>query len=158
MKVLTAAQMREVDRRTIQMGIPAAALMEKAGTRVAEFLEEKFSPLGEHRVLVFCGKGNNGGDGLVVARLLFTRYRPKSLHVVLVGSADQLKGEAAENYQMLVGAGCPVLSEVPTEPAPVTLIVDALLGTGLHGPATGAMLDAIRRINTGFPGAKIVAV
>jgi hydroxyethylthiazole kinase-like uncharacterized protein yjeF len=158
MKVLTAAQMREVDRRTLEMGIPAAALMEKAGTRVAEFLEEKFSPLSEHRVLVFCGKGNNGGDGLVVARLLFTRYRPKSLHVVLVGPADQLKGEAAENYQLLVGAGCPVLSEEPKQTSPVTLIVDALLGTGLHGPATGAMLDAIRRINTGFPCAKIVAV
>ena len=50
MKVLTAAQMREVDRRTIEMGIPAAALMETAGTRVAEFLDEKFSPIGEHRV------------------------------------------------------------------------------------------------------------
>ena len=150
--------MREVDRRTIEMGIPAAALMETAGTRVAEFLNEKFSPIGEHRVLVFCGKGNNGGDGMVVARLLFTRFRPKSLQVVLVGSADQLKGEAAENYRMLVGAGCPVLSEKPREPGLVTIIVDALLGTGLKGPATGAVLEAIRSINTGFPEAKIVAV
>ena len=107
MKVLTAAQMREVDRRTIQMGIPAAALMENAGTRVTEFLDEKFSPLGEHRVFVFCGKGNNGGDGMVVARQLFTRYHPKSLDVVLVGSADQLKGEAAENYRLLVGRWLP---------------------------------------------------
>jgi hydroxyethylthiazole kinase-like uncharacterized protein yjeF len=158
MKVLTAAQMREVDRRTIQMGIPAAALMKNAGTRVTEFLDEKFSPLGEHHVLVYCGKGNNGGDGMVVARQLFTRYRPKSLDVVLVGSADELKGEAEENYRLLVGTGCPVLSEEPREPGPVTIIVDALLGTGLHGPATGAVLEAIRRINTGFPGAKIVAV
>ena len=158
MKVLTAAQMREVDRRTIQMGIPATALMENAGTRVTEFLDEKFSPLGEHRVFVYCGKGNNGGDGMVVARQLFTRYHPKSLHVVLVGSADQLKGEAAENYRLLVAAGCPVLSEEPRDPGPVTIVVDALLGTGVHGPATGAVLEAIRRINTGFPGAKIVAV
>ena len=158
MKVLTAAQMREVDRRTIEMGVPGAVLMENAGTRVVEFLEEKFSPLGEQRILVFCGKGNNGGDGMVVARQLFTRHKPKSLHAVLVGSPDQLKGEAAENYRMLVACGCPVLGEEPAGPQAITLIVDALLGTGLKGPATGEMLNSIRRINTGFPNAKVVAV
>ena len=76
MKVLTAAQMREVDRRTIEMGVPAEVLMENAGSRVVEFLEARFSPLSNQRILVFCGKGNNGGDGMVVARQLFTRYRP----------------------------------------------------------------------------------
>ena len=158
MKVLTAEQMREIDRRTIEMGVPGAVLMENAGTRVVEFLEEKFSPLGEQRILIFCGKGNNGGDGMVVARHLFTRYRPKSLHAVLVGSPDQLTGEAAEHYQMLVACGCPVLGEIPAGLGPVTLLIDALLGTGLKGPATGAMLETIRQINTGFPGAKVVAV
>src|SRR6266852_1270134 len=113
MKVLTAAQMREVDRRTIEMGIPGAVLMENAGTRVVEFLTERFSPLGDHRIIVFCGKGNNGGDGMVVARQLFSSHRPRSLTVVLSGSPDQLKGEAAENYRMLVGCGCPVLQEEP---------------------------------------------
>ena len=77
MKVLTAAQMREVDRRTIAMGIPGAVLMENAGRSVAEFLEERFPPLDDQRILVFCGKGNNGGDGMVVARLLFTGHRPQ---------------------------------------------------------------------------------
>src|SRR5713226_2117849 len=101
MKVLTAAQMREVDRRTIEMGIPGAVLMENAGSRVVEFLVEQFSPLGEHRILIFCGKGNNGGDGMVVARQLFTGHRPRSLHVVLVGSPEQMKDEAAENYRRL---------------------------------------------------------
>jgi NAD(P)H-hydrate epimerase len=158
MKVLTAAQMREVDRRTIEMGVPGAVLMENAGTRVAEFLHEKFAPLAEHRILIFCGKGNNGGDGMVVARQLFTRYLPQSLNVVLIGSPEQLKGEAAENYRTLIASGFPVLAEAPAEPGSVTLIIDALLGTGLKGPATGTMLEVIRRINTGFPGAKIVAV
>ncbi len=158
MKVLTAAQMREVDRRTIAMGIPGAELMENAGSRVVEFLAERFSPLGDQRILVFCGKGNNGGDGLVVARQLFTQHRPQWLHVTLAGSPEQMKGEAAENYRKLVACGCPVSREVPAEADGVTIVIDALLGTGLNGPAAGEMLEAIRRVSTGFPGAEIVAV
>src|SRR5579872_1069840 len=158
MKVLTAAQMREVDRRTIAMGVPAAVLMENAGTRVVEFLAEAFSPLSRQRILVFCGKGNNGGDGMVVARQLFTVHRPEWLHVVLIGSPERMVGETAENYRMLVASGCPLSHEVPAEAARITILVDALLGTGLNGPARGEMLDAIRRINTGFPDAAVVAV
>ena len=67
MKVLTAAQMREVDRLTIEAASPAAVLMESAGTRVVELLEREFAPLHDQRVVIFCGKGNNGGDGLVAA-------------------------------------------------------------------------------------------
>jgi NAD(P)H-hydrate epimerase len=158
MKVLTAAQMREVDRRTITAGIPGAVLMETAGGRVVEFLEQRFAPLGDQRILIFCGKGNNGGDGMVVARHLFTRYQPQGLQVVLVGSPDEMKGEAAANYSRLVECGCPVVRELPEEPGGVTLVIDALLGTGLNGPAKGEMLAAIRRINTASPGAKVVAV
>ena len=66
MKILTAAEMREVDRRTIEAGIPGIVLMENAGHRVVEFLAERFAPLGEQRIVVLCGKGNNGGDGLVI--------------------------------------------------------------------------------------------
>jgi NAD(P)H-hydrate epimerase len=158
MKVLTAAQMREVDRRTIESGIPSLVLMENAGTRVVEFLAERFAPLGDQRIAVFCGKGNNGGDGMVVARQLFERYHPQSLQVVLIAAPEDLKGDAAENYRRLLASGCPVVPELPSDlPAP-TLVLDALLGTGLSGPAKGPMLDAIRRINIGFPGAKIVAV
>ena len=108
MKVLTAAQMREVDRRTIEMGIPGTVLMENAGTRVVEFLADGFAPLAQQRIVVFCGKGNNGGDGMVVARQLFTQYHPQSLTAVLVGDPEQMKGEAAENYRMLVASGCPI--------------------------------------------------
>jgi Uncharacterized conserved protein len=63
MKVLTSAQMREVDRLTIERGIPGLILMENAGARVVEFLAARFSPLSSQRIAVICGKGNNGGDG-----------------------------------------------------------------------------------------------
>ena len=158
MKVLTAAQMREVDRRTIEAGIPGLVLMENAGHRVVELLAEKFAPLAGQRVTILCGKGNNGGDGLVVARQLFTRFRPHALHVVLLAAPEDLRGDAAVNYRALLACGCPVEREIPPEARLATLVVDALLGTGLTGPATGAMLDAIRQINTGFPLARVVAV
>ncbi|MCX6634698.1 MAG: bifunctional ADP-dependent NAD(P)H-hydrate dehydratase/NAD(P)H-hydrate epimerase, partial [Acidobacteria bacterium] len=92
MKVLTAAQMREVDRRTMEAGIPGIILMENAGLRVVEFLIERFSPLREHRIVVFCGKGNNGGDGLVIARQLHVRGLAGTLDVVLGAEPEELKG------------------------------------------------------------------
>lgn len=158
MKVLTAAQMREVDRRTIELGIPGLILMENAGHRVVEFLASRFAPLSQEHIVILCGKGNNGGDGLVVARQLFTRLRPRALHVVLVAAPEELKGDAAQNLKMLDACGCPVLSEISAEMRTATLVVDALLGTGLKGPATGRMLDAIREIHTEFPLAKVVAI
>ena len=156
--VLTAAEMREVDRRTIEMGIPGIVLMENAGHRVVEFLVERFAPLSAHRIVVLCGKGNNGGDGLVVARQLYTRFRLRALHVVLFADPDELKGDAAANYRMLEACGCPVAREIPPDARYATLLLDALLGTGISGPATGRMLEAIREINRGFPLAKVVAV
>ena len=72
MKVLTAEEMREVDRRTIEAGIPGLLLMENAAHRVVEFLQERFAPLASQRIAILCGKGNNGGDGLAVARQLYS--------------------------------------------------------------------------------------
>jgi ADP-dependent NAD(P)H-hydrate dehydratase / NAD(P)H-hydrate epimerase len=159
MKVLTAAQMREVDRRTAEMGIPGLVLMENAGARVVELMAERFAPLAEQRVAVLCGKGNNGGDGMVVARQLFTRFHPRALHVILLAAPEELKGEAAANYRMLHQVcGCPVTREIPPPARLATVVVDALLGTGIRGPASGAMLQAIREINSGFPLARVVAV
>ncbi len=155
MKVLTAAQMREVDRRTIELGIPGIVLMENAGCRVVEFLEKRFAPLASQRIVVLCGKGNNGGDGLVIARQLHTHVHPRWLTVVLLADPDELKGDAAANYRMLRACGYAVTAEIPEE---ATLVLDALLGTGITGPASGPMLDGIRAINSGFHGAKVVAV
>jgi len=158
MKVLTAAQMREIDRRTVEMGVAGETLMERAGSRVVEFLEQRYAPLADQRIAIFCGKGNNGGDGLVVARQLFERHRPRFLRIVLLASPDALKGDAALNYRRLVDTGCPITHNHAADLEGVTLIIDALLGTGLSGPANGAMLDCIRRINSGFQHASIVAV
>ncbi len=129
--VLTAEQMREVDRLTIERGTPSEVLMERAGARVAEVIEREFTPLSLQRVAVFCGKGNNGGDGYVIARLL--RDRVASLQVISVERPE----------------------DVTIDP---TLIVDALLGTGLKGPAQGPALGYIRMINANFPGARVIAV
>jgi len=93
-----------------------------------------------------------------VARQLHTRLRPRSLHVVFAGRPEELKGDAAENFRMLGACGCPVFDAVTPEMRSATVVVDALLGTGLSGPARGPMLDLIREINAGFPFAKVVAV
>jgi len=158
MKVLTAAGMREVDRRTIEMGIPGIVLMENAGIRVVEFLAERFAPLEAQRVLVLCGKGNNGGDGMVIARQIHTLFPRCSLTVVLLADPADLRGDARQNYAMLRVCGCPVHSEIPPQGDRATLIVDALLGTGITGPAAGATEEAIARINGPLRPAKVVAV
>jgi NAD(P)H-hydrate epimerase len=158
MKVLTAAQMREVDRLTTALGIPGVILMENAAHRVVEFLAERFAPLSEQRIVVLCGKGNNGGDGMAVARQLYTRFDPRLLHVVLLAAPEELKGDAAANYRMLKTCGCPIWPGIEPQARFATLVVDALLGTGVNGPAAGLMLEGIREINAGFPLAKVVAV
>ncbi len=158
MKILTAAQTREADRRTIEAGIPGVILMENAALRVVEFLVERFAPLREQRVVVYCGKGNNGGDGLAIARQLLVRRLAASVEVVLGAAPEELKGDAAANYRMLVAAGGEAHQELSAE-RPPTLIVDAVLGTGLSGAATGRAAELIEEIqDLAGEGAKVVAV
>jgi NAD(P)H-hydrate epimerase len=158
MKILTAAEMREVDRLTIERGIPGLILMENAGCRVVEVLAETFAPLADQRVLIVCGKGNNGGDGFVVARQLFIRSLCRQLTVWELFGPDSLSGDAKAVRAMLVAAGCPIVRELPPDANLSTVVIDAVLGTGLTGPASGPALDAIQRINEGFPLAKKLAV
>jgi NAD(P)H-hydrate epimerase len=158
MKVFTAAEMREVDRRTIDAGIPGIVLMESAAQRVVEFLTEKFAPLGSQRIVVLCGKGNNGGDGMAAARQIHTRFPGAQLRVVLLADEKELKGDAAVNHRMLRACGVDVLSQIPAESRNATLVIDALLGTGISGPAGGRMLEGIREINGGFPLATVIAI
>jgi NAD(P)H-hydrate epimerase len=150
--------MREVDRRSSELGIPGLVLMENAGQRVVELLAHAYAPLREQRILVICGKGNNGGDGLVVARQLYTRFRLRNFHVVLAGDPGEMEGDAAANFRMLEAVGCPVSFELTPEMETATLIVDALLGTGIHGAAKGRALELIRAINRRFPLADVVSV
>ena len=158
MKILTAAEMREVDRLTIERGIPGLILMENAGNRVVDFLQQTFPPLGTHRVVVVCGKGNNGGDGFVIARQLFTRKLCRELTVVELFDPAELSGDAGSSRQMLEACGCPVTRGLRNEPNCATIVVDAILGTGLSGPAKAPALDAIRILNQQFPLAQKVAV
>ncbi|MGB7758386.1 MAG: NAD(P)H-hydrate dehydratase [Bryobacteraceae bacterium] len=158
MKVLTAAEMREVDRRTIEMGIPGIVLMENAGLRVVEFLAERFAPLEAQSVLVLCGKGNNGGDGLVIARQIHTRFPRCFLTVALCADPGDLQGDALQNLTMLNACGGRIYNGIPPHAYGATLVVDALLGTGIDGPAKGAIEKAIGEINQAFWPAKVVAV
>lgn len=159
--------MREVDRVTIEeRGVPGLILMENAGSRVYELLAHRFSPLNRQRVVVLCGKGNNGGDGLVIARHLVTRGRPLSLQVILLCDPKQLDGDAAANYRMFLAVDGEVTAVAEVEGwqrtrsvlATATLLVDAMLGTGIQGAARGVYLDVIRDVNAQVPPERIVAV
>lgn len=157
-KVLTPAEMGAVDRATIEAGIPGIVLMENAAHRVVEYVAARFAPVGEQRIVVVCGKGNNGGDGLAIARQLHVRFSPRDLRVVLIGDPAELRGDAAANLAMLRASGVQEYRDFGPEMRSATLVIDAVLGTGLSGPAKGPALDAILEINCAFPFAKVVAV
>jgi hydroxyethylthiazole kinase-like uncharacterized protein yjeF len=157
-KVLTPREMGEVDRATIEAGIPGIILMENAAQRVVEYIVRHFSPVSEQRIAVICGKGNNGGDGLAVARQLHVRFNPRHLWVVLIADPEELAGDAARNLTMLRACGVQEYRDFGPEMRPATLVIDAILGTGLIGSAKGPALDAIIEINSTFPFAKVIAV
>ncbi|HEX2711729.1 MAG TPA: NAD(P)H-hydrate epimerase, partial [Candidatus Acidoferrales bacterium] len=170
MKVLTAAQMREVDRLTTErFGVPSLQLMENAGTRVAEFLTAQFTDLPKRKIVVLCGKGNNGGDGLVVARLL--RRMGAHPKLFLFASLETVRGDAAVNLRRWVetsGELGVITSAEQWEAAKGALataeiVVDALLGTGLTGPVEGLLRRVIEDVNglpeSGLPpNVQVVAV
>jgi len=164
MKVLTAAEMQRLDRLTSERyGVPSLALMEHAGRSVADFLVERFSPLKEHNITVICGRGNNGGDGLVIARLL--RAQNLSPRVILLAEPGSCKGDAAVNLERLTATGAPEVAEnheswqrVRPTLAGTTLLVDAILGTGLSRPVEGFLLEVIRDLNESLRRTRIVSV
>jgi len=148
MRVLTAEAMRGADERAIhQLGIAGAVLMENAAIGVVEALGERFQ--GAERVAVFCGPGNNGGDGLAVARHLVVRgYQPA---VWLLQGGRRLSGEAAQQLEICRGLGIDV-DEVTDDEALLAalataggaeLVVDALFGTGLARPLDGLFAAAV---------------
>src|SRR5271156_2263624 len=98
MKILTAAEMREVDLLTTERyGVPSLTLMEHAGRSAADFIAKRFPSFARRHIVVLCGKGNNGGDGFVVARHLQEMgARPE---VVLFAGAEDLQGDAATNRE-----------------------------------------------------------
>ena len=139
--VLSADAMREADRFTIEeYGLPGFTLMETAGRGAADHIEATYGPLDQKNVTCFCGKGNNGGDGFVVARLLYSRGA--RVRVFAMGGVDDMREDAAQNLRLLTrlaheGDGKRLtihrfesLSQVTGFTAP-DLYIDALLGTGL---------------------------
>jgi NAD(P)H-hydrate epimerase len=158
---LSRDEVRTIDRRAIEeFGVPGVVLMENAGRGAAEMLVA----LGIHGpVAVCCGKGNNGGDGYVIARHLDNRRVP--VRVLLFARPEELTGDAAVNYQVLSRSGVPI--EVRAEVAPdvavlrrelesAEWVVDALFGTGLAGPLRAPFDRVIEAINTS--PARVLAV
>ncbi|MGA9876103.1 MAG: NAD(P)H-hydrate dehydratase, partial [Solirubrobacteraceae bacterium] len=149
-----APQMRAVDSWAIQeREIPSLELMERAGEGVARAVEELAS---DGRLAVVCGKGNNGGDGLVVARLL--RNAGREVAVVCTAPAPDLSPDARANLERLPGTP-PLLFAEPAAREAIAnaeAIVDALLGTGFDGVPRGAVADAIAGVNAA-PG-RVVSV
>ena len=153
-KLVTTEQMMAIDRRTIdEWGIPAAELMERAARRVVEVIESYWDGLEDLAVLVVCGKGNNGGDGLAVARLL-GRAGVRT-QVFLAAPRGAFLGEAAAQLaafeaeggcalEALTPRGIEVFAAGLTE---VDLAVDALLGTGTSGPPRAEMVPLIEGLN-----------
>jgi ADP-dependent NAD(P)H-hydrate dehydratase / NAD(P)H-hydrate epimerase len=142
--LLDAPRMRAVDRWAIDdQGIPSLDLMERAGEGVAREVE-RLAPDG--LIVVVCGKGNNGGDGLVAARLL--RDRGRSVTVVLTCSPGELSGDAAVNLERLPGEAPVAFGEPSAREAiaGAAIIVDALLGTGFSGEPRGVVAEAIEAI------------
>ena len=145
MDVLTAAEMRQCDERTVErLGVSWQALMEAAGSRIAEFVTRQFPSA--TRILVLCGKGNNGGDGLVAARHLDASGR--QVRIALLAMPDQLQGEARAAYEQLPQALQQTLVTITSEEdgsavafeqacADADLILDAIFGTGFHPPLRG---------------------
>src|SRR6266436_1436935 len=158
MKALTAAEMREVDRLTTERhGIPSLQLMEEAGKHISNVLRLKLDGNANKRVAFLCGKGNNGGDGLVAARLLKEEKLGADFEplVFLFGSSNELHGDAAENLSRWLKCSGKItevkdsafLEAAWPKIASACAIVDALLGTGLRGPATGVIAETIAQLN-----------
>ncbi|HSB77584.1 MAG TPA: NAD(P)H-hydrate dehydratase [Candidatus Methylomirabilis sp.] len=163
LKVVTAKEMRELDRRaTAEYGIPSLLLMENAGAETAREMRAAFPSLSTQRVAVLCGRGNNGGDGFVVARHLLGRGTP--VETFLLARREEVRGDARVNLEILEKLGA-----APTEITATSglgalkerivsadMVVDALLGTGTRGPVDGLLAEAIQSVNRA--GRPVVAV
>jgi len=159
MKITTAAEMRAIDRATTErFGVPSLTLMENAGSAIAQFILERYGQA--NRVAVVCGKGNNGGDGFVVARKLHRAGRVVEL--LLLAAPSELRGDALAMFERLplrplvVQTAPELQAESSRSLANCDLLVDAILGTGFQPPVKGLYADAIAAMNRS--GKPVVAV
>lgn len=147
MKAVTAAQMREIDRIAIEeRGVPGLTLMERAGRAVAREALDRYQA---ESAIILAGKGNNGGDGFVAARLL--HEAGVRCRVDLFADPDSLSGDALANYLELPGGVEKREREnaagLAADLERYDVAIDALLGTGVRGPVSGAMAEAIEALN-----------
>lgn len=152
MKIVSADEMRAIDRATSErFGVPSLTLMESAGSAVADFVVENYADA--RHIVVWCGKGNNGGDGFVAARCLHERGR--KVRVILLASPNDLRGDAAVVFGQLPEIVLSVQShkELKSDSTQISvqgdLYVDALLGTGFKPPVGGLYAEAIAIMNAG---------
>ena len=150
MKIVSAEEMRAIDRASSdRFGVPSLTLMENAGTAVAQFVLREFSSA--ERITVFCGKGNNGGDGFVAARRL--HEQGKKVEVILLADPSELRGDAAIMLGKLpfpaitVHSSKELKSDRVREALATDLYVDAILGTGFKPPIRGLYAEAIEAMN-----------
>ena len=152
-KVVTAKEMKKIDDDTIHSyGIGSLDLMENAGKGIVKEIKRRFKDISSRHILIFCGKGNNGGDGLVVARLLFNLN--VNTTVFLLERRANLKKEAAINAELAFNLGIEIIETDETNLSLLDhhlkncdIIIDALLGTGLIRPVSGMYKHTIKKIN-----------
>ncbi len=162
MRVVTAHAMQEIDKRAIEeFNIPGLVLMENAGRCCVETIVDEFGTNGSCRAVIFAGRGNNGGDGYVIARLL--SQKGWSVRVLILAEKEQITGDAAVNLEKLSPSlfnFCPHEGQISAlyldEIRQADVIVDAILGTGLRSDVSGVYSEAITLINTS--GRPILAV
>jgi NAD(P)H-hydrate epimerase len=158
MKVASAEQMKYIDQTAqTDYGVPGVLLMERAALEILVEIKDFFiqlnGKLARARIYIFCGKGNNGGDGLALARLLIETEA--SVTVVLIHQREQYQGLALENLERAEKYGVRIIQGIDpdgkisvfNELQQADLIVDAILGTGTNGPPVGAVATAIEAIN-----------
>jgi NAD(P)H-hydrate epimerase len=163
MLVASARQMRSIDRRTMdQLGVSGLFLMENAGRGVASVFRKRFPGLGGKRIAIICGKGNNGGDGFVVARYLIDSGA--WIDVALLGSCADLRGDAQVNMERWKALGRSVLEVSHADSDRVLsdffagkdFLIDGIFGTGLERNVEGLPALAIELMNGS--GAPILAI
>ncbi len=151
MKVLSVKESREIDNYTIQnIGIPGVVLMENAGLSVFEMIKEYVDMKNLRKVLIIAGKGNNGGDGFVVARHFYNEKIDVS--VILLGEEGELKGDALIEYNIIKNLGLNIkrfksLGQMKKEIQGADIIIDAIFGTGFKGKPDKIISDIIKLIN-----------
>lgn len=155
MKLVTSSQMRNIDKKTIEgIGILGLELMEKAGKGTALVAKEMLGGPENKAVVIFCGGGNNGGDGFVVGRHL--SQWGAQVEFFLTAKRNEVRGDAKTNLEKAVDLDLPIVEILKKEGVPsrikADLIVDALFGTGFTGEIGGYVKDVVEKINTsGIP-------